>query len=71
MRTWKAQVLQNLGEKYGNESWIKVSGMFKESGSLIRELCKAALQQDRGKITENILRVAEIEEEAYKLLASS
>ena len=71
MRTWKAQVLQNLGEKYGNESWIKVSGMFKESGSLIRELCKAALQQDRGKIAENILRVAEIEEEAYKLLASS
>ena len=71
MRTWKVQVLQNLGEKYGNESWINVSGMFKESGNLIRELCKAALQQDRGKITENILRVAEIEEEAYKLLASN
>ncbi len=68
MRTWKAQVLQALGEKYGNENWLKASEMFRESGSLIRDICKAAIQQDRVKIAENILQVAEIEEEAYKIL---
>jgi hypothetical protein len=56
MRNWKAQVMQNLGEKYGNEIWIKVSGMFRESGSLIRKMCKVALQQDRGKIAETYCR---------------
>ncbi|NMC59082.1 MAG: BtrH N-terminal domain-containing protein [Candidatus Methanofastidiosa archaeon] len=69
MRTWKAQVLQQLGEKYGKKNWVKVSGMFWESGSLIRELCQAALMQDVKKIAENILQVADIEEEAYELLS--
>lgn len=67
MRSWKAQVLQQLGEKYGNENWLKVSKMFHESGEVIREICKAAMQQNCQMIAKNILRVASIEEGAYKI----
>ena len=69
MRSWKAQVLQQLGEKYENENWLKVSKMFQESGELISEICAAAMRQDRPDIAENILKVADIEETAYNLLA--
>jgi hypothetical protein len=69
MRSWKAQVLQQLGEKYGNENWTKAAALFRESGELIREICKAALRQDRQSIAENILKVADIEETAYNPLA--
>ncbi|NMC59150.1 MAG: BtrH N-terminal domain-containing protein, partial [Candidatus Methanofastidiosa archaeon] len=68
MRTWKAQVLQQLGEKYGKKNWVKVSGMFRESGSLIRELCQAALKQDVQEISKRISLVAEIERKAYESL---
>lgn len=68
MRSWKAQVLQQLGEKYGNENWLKVAGLFQESGSLIREICMVAMRHDKKKISENILNVANIEEEAYRTL---
>ena len=43
--------------------------MFQESGELIREICAAAMRQDRPDIAENILKVADIEETAYNLLA--
>ncbi len=66
MRSWKAQVLQQLGEKYGNENWLKVAVLFQESGALIRELCKAALQQDTATISGLIIHISEIEERAYK-----
>jgi hypothetical protein len=42
--------------------------MFQESGKLIIDICKAAMKQDRKKISNIILRVADIEEEAYKIL---
>jgi hypothetical protein len=68
MRFWKSQVLKKLGEKYKIDKFLKVSEMFQESGKLIIDICKAAMKQDRKKISNIILRVADIEEEAYKIL---
>jgi hypothetical protein len=68
MRFWKAQVLKKLGKKYKIDKFLKVSEMFQESGKLIIDICKAAMKQDRKEISNIILRVADIEEEAYKIL---
>ncbi|MCJ7789143.1 MAG: BtrH N-terminal domain-containing protein, partial [Candidatus Atribacteria bacterium] len=68
MRFWKSQVLKKLGKKYKIDKFLKVSEMFQESGKLIIDICKAAMKQDRKKISNIILRVADIEEEAYKIL---
>jgi hypothetical protein len=68
MRFWKSQVLKKLGKKYKIDKCLKVSEMFQESGKLIIDICKAAMKQDRKKISNIILRVADIEEEAYKIL---
>ena len=68
MRSWKSQVLQQLGEKYENENWLKASKMFHESGEVIREICMAAMQQNCQIIADNILHVADIEEEVYKTM---
>jgi hypothetical protein len=68
MRFWKSQVLKKLGEKYKIDKFLKASEMFQESGKLIIDICQAAMKQDRKKISNIILRVADIEEEAYKIL---
>ncbi len=68
MRFWKSQVLKKLGKKYKTDKFLKVSEMFQESGKLIIDICQAAMKQDRKKISNIILRVADIEEEAYKIL---
>ena len=69
MRFWKLQVLKELGDKYGIDNWIKSSVIFKDSGNLIIELCKAAMKQDRDSISKLILQIADIEEDAYNLLS--
>lgn len=68
MRFWKSRVLKELGERYKIDKWLKVSDMFQKSGKLITEICKAAAKQDREKISNLILEVANIEEEAYQIL---
>lgn len=68
MRLQKSQVLKELGEKYKIAKWLKASEMFQESGKLIIEICNAAMKQDKEKISNLILRVADIEEIAYKIL---
>lgn len=70
MRFWQAQVLRQLGEKYSKQSWVEASGKFHESGEAIKELCKSALSMDKQAASEALLKVAEIEEAAYKLLLS-
>ena len=68
MRAWKAQVLQRLGNTYRKENWVEASALFVRSGGMIREICKAAMQQDRQAIAEILLDVADTEEKAYTLL---
>ena len=67
MRQWKSQVLRALGQKYDIGAWVKAADMFEKSGKLIIELCKAASKRDRALISKLLLRVADIEEEAYKV----
>ncbi|MFH1188199.1 MAG: BtrH N-terminal domain-containing protein [bacterium] len=68
MRFWKAQALKELGEKYKIDKWLKASAMFQKSGEFIIEISKAAIKQDANKISDLISKVANIEEEAYKIL---
>lgn len=60
--------MKELGEKYKIAQWIKTAEMFKKSGKLIIKLCKAAVKQDRKDISSFLLKVADIEENAYGLL---
>jgi len=68
MRFWQADVLSALGNKYNVRSWIEASKLFRRSGEEIMKLCKAALEQDKRRISEALTVIAEIEERAYKLL---
>jgi hypothetical protein len=68
MRFRQADVLKALGNKYAVGSWTEASDMFRRSGEEIIELCKAAVKQNRQEVSERLLRIAEIEEKAYKLL---
>jgi len=68
MRFWQADVLNALGNKYNVRSWTEASKLFRRSGEEIMKLCKAALEQDKQRISEALTVIAEIEERAYKLL---
>ena len=68
MRFWQADVLNTLGKKYGVDKWVEASTLFRRSGEGITDLCKASLEQDRRRISEDLTKIADIEEEAYKLL---
>jgi hypothetical protein len=68
MRFWQADVLSALGNKYNVRSWTEASKLFRRSGEEIMKLCKAALEQDKQRISEALTIIAEIEERAYKLL---
>ena len=68
MRFWQADVLSALGNKYNVRSWTEASKLFRRSGEEIMKLCKAALEQDKQRVSEALTVIAEIEERAYKLL---
>ncbi|MBU4313494.1 MAG: hypothetical protein KJ821_01685 [Actinobacteria bacterium] len=46
-------------------AWVKASELFNQSGKLIMDICKAAMNRDRKAISDLILKVADIEERAY------
>ncbi|MBM3710371.1 MAG: DUF4872 domain-containing protein [Actinobacteria bacterium] len=68
MRVWKSRILKELGSKYNIDSWTKASELFEKSGELIKDICKAASVRDKSTISNLILEVAAIEEQAYKML---
>jgi hypothetical protein len=68
MRFWQADVLSILGEKYNVSEWAEASKRFIESGKSIRELCRAALKQDKHTASDILVEIADIEERAYNLL---
>jgi len=68
MRFWQATVLKTLGEKYNICNWSESSKLFKQSGERIISLCKAALNQDRQKVSTILRQIADLEEKAYRLL---
>ena len=68
MRFWQANVLQTLGEKYDVDKWTEASTLFRRSGEKIMKLCQSAREQDKQSLSDILLEIADIEEQAYKLL---
>jgi hypothetical protein len=68
MRFWQADVLNTLGKKYNVNEWLRASDLFRESGKLIIELCRAALKQDKQVAASTLFEIADVEEQAYSLL---
>jgi hypothetical protein len=68
MRFWQADVLNTLGRKYGVDEWVEASTLFRRSGEEIIDLSKASLEQDRQQISEDLTKIADIEEKAYESL---
>ena len=68
MRKWKSEVLSLLGRKYNVTGWTNAAEMFKSSGNLIAQLCRAALKRDKALISRLISEVANIEEQTYRSL---
>ena len=68
MRQWKSNVLKELGTKYNMDNWLRASLMFEKSGELIKDICKAAIARDKSIISELIIKVADIEEQAYEII---
>jgi len=70
MRFWQASVLKVLGDKYNVGKWTEASTLFRQSGEKIMKLCQASLKQDKQSISNVLLEIANVEEQAYKLLKS-
>lgn len=68
MRFWQADVLDKLGDKYRLSNWTEASTLFRRSGTVIMELCKAALNQKKQQASDFLLEIAGIEGQAYGLL---
>lgn len=49
MRFRQAAVLEALGNKYNIDNWTEASVLFRKSGGIIIDLCKAAMYQNRKK----------------------
>ena len=68
MRFWQADVLEKLGAKYNVSKWIEASRLFRQSGAQIMELCKAAANLHKQQVSSFLIEIADIEEQAYRLL---
>jgi len=61
-------VLDKLGDKYHFSNWTEASTLFSRSGTVIMDLCKAALNHEKQQASDFLLEIAGIEEQAYRLL---
>jgi len=68
MRFWQADVLDTLGGKYNINNWTEAAILFKRSGEKIMKLCETAIKQDKEKVSSILIEIADIEEQAYRLL---
>jgi hypothetical protein len=68
LRSEKARVLKEMGQKYQRQSWEKAAILFSQSGDLIVQLCHRAMAYEGKTCADIITRIADIEETAYTLL---
>jgi hypothetical protein len=68
MRFRQADVLALLGIKYNVDKWTEASKMFRRSGEEIITFCDSVMKQNISEASDMLLTIAEIEEEAYRLL---
>lgn len=71
MRFWQADVLNALGNKYNVHVWTEASILFRQSGERIKKLCEAALKLNKQEASNCLLEIAEIEEQAYRLIKAA
>jgi hypothetical protein len=71
MRFWQADVLKVLGNKYSESAWTEASTLFRRSGEKIKKLCEEALKPNKKEVSNILLEIADIEEQAYKLLKTT
>ena len=68
LRFEQAKVLDKLGKKYNKKKWVKAADIFNLSGEAIIKLCNYALKEEKGKCSETIKEIANLEEKTYKIL---
>jgi len=68
MRFWQADVLKTLGDKYTVSNWTEASILFRQSGKKIMKLCEAVLKQDKQEVSDILVEIADVEEQAYRML---
>lgn len=68
MRFRQADVLALLGIKCNVDKWTEASKMFRRSGEEIITFCESVMKQNISEASDMLLKIAEIEEEAYRLL---
>lgn len=68
LRFEQSRLLKRLGMKYDRRNWIEAGKLFEKSRELIVELSKNALRYDSNKCSELLVRVADLEEAAYKII---
>jgi len=71
MRFWQAKVLNVLGSKYNESACTEASTLFRRSGEKIKKLCEETLKQNRQEASNRLLEIADIEEQAYRLLKAA
>ncbi len=71
LRLEQARVLGGLGQKYGKRRWSEAAILFRGSGELVVKLCERALQYDGRGCSAFLGEIANIEEEAHRLLLES
>jgi len=68
LRFEQAKLLEKLGNKYNETGWVEAGRLFKKSGESIIELCKNAVKHNGKKCSEALMKIADIEEEAYQII---
>jgi hypothetical protein len=68
LRFQESALFTQMGQKYNRSNWIEASGLFRQSGKSIIELCKSALGRDLDACSASLQRIADLEEKAYKML---
>ncbi len=68
LRFEQARVLKEMGQKYHRKEWGNASDLFVKSGEQIIRLCGKALSYNGKACSEFLVRIADIEEDAYQLL---
>ena len=68
MRLVQAHILKMLGERYATDEWTDASGLFQESGKLVKDLSKASIEQNSKTCSGLVAQIAYNEEKAYQLL---
>ncbi len=71
MRQWKTSILKYLGEKYKVPQWIEASFIFASSGEIFKKICQAASISEKETISALLLKAADLEEKAYRLISTS